>query len=128
MLEKTLEVAQAIEHMHNQGIYHFDIKPANILINKRRNAILTDLGACVHETDIKIQEKVRVHFTWTYAHPDLTDMIHQPASISGRGLKASAEIAVRERLQKYDLFSFGRTIQEALGILEHEFGERSYAS
>ena len=128
LIERCLEIAQAIAHMQSQGVFHFDIKPANILISSQRIAILTDLGACIHTTDIQENKKLRAQFTWTYAHPDLRSMIHQPASISGGGLKASAEIAVKEELQKYDLFAFGRTLQEALAILASDFGERAYAS
>ena len=71
---------------------------------------------------------VRVHFTWTYAHPSLTNIINDPGSISGGGLKASASIAPGNGFAAYDLFSFGKTIQEALAILEAEFGERCHAS
>ena len=128
VLEKVLEIAEALSHMHKEGIFHFDIKPTNILISSKRDAILTDLGACIHTLDIQKEKEIRVHFTWTYAHPDLTTMIHQPASISSGGLKASAALVIRESVQKYDLFAFGRTLQEILAILESEFGERSHAS
>lgn len=128
LLDRFLEIAQAIAHMHGEGVFHFDVKPANVLISAKQVAILTDLGACVHSADLQSNTPVRVNFTWTYAHPHLTTMIHQPASISGGGLKASAELMVREAIQKYDLFAFGRTLQEALAILESEFGERAYAA
>ncbi len=126
LIEKSIEIADALAHMHGQGIYHFDVKPANILISSARRAVLTDLGACVHIRDLEEHQPVRVHFTWTYAHPDLTSILHDPASISGGGLKASAEIATGP-LGKYDLFALGRTLQQALALLEKEFGERAYA-
>ncbi len=128
LLERCLEIAEALHHMHGSGIFHLDIKPANILISADRRAVLTDLGACVHEVDLNQTRELRVHFTWTYAHPDLTSMLHQPASISGGGLKASASVAAPHGLARFDLFAFGRTLQEALAILEFEFGERSYVS
>jgi len=128
LLERCLEVAQALSHMHDEGVYHFDIKPANILVSSKRRAILTDLGACLHADDMRARDHIRVHFTWTYAHPDLTTMIHKPGSVSGGGLKASADVSLGDELQKYDLFAFGRMMQEALAILEYNFGERAYAA
>jgi serine/threonine protein kinase len=38
------QVAQALAHLHAQGIIHRDIKPANILVEKGVNAKLADLG------------------------------------------------------------------------------------
>lgn len=128
LVARCLEIANAISHMHSEGIFHFDVKPANVLISAKRVAVLTDLGSCIHSDEIQKAEKVRVNFTWTYAHPDLTSMIHKPESISGGGLKASAELLVKESLEKYDLFAFGRMLQEALAILEDEFGERAHAA
>jgi serine/threonine protein kinase len=132
LLLRCLEIAEALAHMHAEGIYHFDIKPANILISSKdraaRRAVLTDLGACVHVDELRNNSSLRVNFTWTYAHPDLTTMKHLPESISGGGLKASAEVNPSAEFAKYDLFSFGRTLQEALAILESEFGERSHAA
>jgi len=125
---RCAEIASALAHMHSLKIFHLDIKPANILISKEQVATLTDLGSCIHATDLEGKKDVRIHFTWTYAHPDLTSIINDPASISGGGLKASARVNPRLGLDKYDLFAFGRTIQEALAILSDEFGERCFAS
>ncbi len=127
LVKKIYEIASALKHMHDNGIYHFDVKPANILISGKHSAMLTDLGACVHDEQLQTGKKFRVHFTWTYAHPNLTTMINKPGSISGGGLKASAEISADENLQTYDMFALGRTIQEILAILEIEFGERCHA-
>jgi len=35
-------------------------------------------------------------------------MLHDPASISGGGLRASAELGVAQEFAKYDLYAFGR--------------------
>lgn len=128
LVARCLEIASAIAHMHSEGVFHFDVKSANVLISAKRIAVLTDLGACVHSDDLRSSDKLRVNFTWTYAHPDLTSMINKPESISGGGLKASAELVIKESLERYDLFAFGRMLQEALAILEDEFGERAHAA
>lgn len=128
LVKRCQEMAAALAHMHALSIFHFDIKPANILISSANQAVLTDLGACVHASDLDTTKELRVQFTWTYAHNDLTTLIADPASISGGGLKATAKVNPAKDLAKYDLFAFGRTLQEALAILEREFGERCYAS
>jgi len=138
LLSRFQEVVDAVAHMHEQTLFHCDLKPANILVESRsgkhgnagasRHAILTDLGSCVHPEDADEDGHIKIHFTWTYAHPDLRDMSSDPRGISGGGLKASARPKVADGLERFDLFALGRTLQEALAELEREFGERCYAS
>lgn len=47
-LQETWEIldpiAQALHYAHNQGVLHRDVKPSNILIDRRGTAYLTDFG------------------------------------------------------------------------------------
>ncbi|HUI62160.1 MAG TPA: protein kinase [Steroidobacteraceae bacterium] len=45
-----LEVAHALEHAHERGVVHRDLKPGNVLFNSRGRALLADFG--VAETAI----------------------------------------------------------------------------
>ena len=123
------EIAQAIAHMHRQGYYHLDIKPANILMQgtgKQVHPIITDMGSCMKKSDA---QKKRVHFTWAYAHPDLTDIsTGSPGSIEGGALRASANISEVEKLPVYDLYALGKTIQQILAVLDQHYGEACYSS
>lgn len=64
------ETADAIDHVHDSGILHRDVKPANILLtnNPRERALLTDFGiaTALHEpTDIH-----QLLATFQYAAPE----------------------------------------------------------
>ncbi len=43
-LELASQVARALEHAHNHGIVHHDLKPGNILLDAQGRALLTDFG------------------------------------------------------------------------------------
>ena len=42
------QVAQALKYIHDKGILHLDIKPANIMIDQEDNAVLIDFGISKH--------------------------------------------------------------------------------
>ncbi|MHC4248857.1 MAG: protein kinase domain-containing protein, partial [Planctomycetota bacterium] len=43
-LEMTRQVAEALQHAHGLGIVHRDVKPQNIMVERRGQVKLTDLG------------------------------------------------------------------------------------
>ena len=43
-LHFAMQIAKALEHAHNQGIVHRDIKPHNVMILKNGSAKVTDFG------------------------------------------------------------------------------------
>jgi HD superfamily phosphohydrolases len=128
IIDWIYQIAQAVQYMHEQGYYHMDIKPANILIHHHGSKdipIITDMGSCIKESNSSAK---RVHFTWAYAHPELTDMQSHPGSIEGGGLRASADAPDPSRLCTYDLYALGRTIQQILAVVEDHFGEMSFSN
>ena len=40
----TREIGSALDYAHNRGVIHRDVKPSNIILNQRGNAILVDFG------------------------------------------------------------------------------------
>ncbi|WP_169732401.1 serine/threonine-protein kinase [Haloglycomyces albus] len=51
VLKLGIRVADALVEIHSQGLVHGDVKPANILVNENREALLTDLGFATDNPD-----------------------------------------------------------------------------
>ena len=47
----TRQVAQALQHLHQQGWVHGDVKPANIVVSRQGHATLVDLGSALHRSE-----------------------------------------------------------------------------
>lgn len=124
------KVSTALEHMHSIGYYHMDIKPTNILLHGHKKnvyPVITDLGSCVKNEG---HASVRVHFTWAYAHPDLTDINSDssPGSIEGGAIRASATVSDMSKLPIYDLYALGKSIQQILAVIELHFRENCHSN
>lgn len=110
-----LSIADALKFLHRNETIHFDVKPANILIDFEGKAVLSDLGFAKRK--VQQGEEVVAGFTLFYAHPDLrTEYQHM-----------SSENRVRRRLNpaqfKYawDIYAFGKTVLEMLAAIDSHF-------
>jgi len=69
----ALQVAEALDYCHKQGVIHRDIKPANVLLDREGQAYLCDLGLGQSLTDVSItyvKEDKRVG-TAAYMAPEI---------------------------------------------------------
>jgi serine/threonine protein kinase/energy-coupling factor transporter ATP-binding protein EcfA2 len=51
-VELVATVAEALHHAHKQGLVHRDIKPGNLLLDKRGKPFVTDFGLALREQDV----------------------------------------------------------------------------
>jgi serine/threonine-protein kinase len=60
------QVASALSHMHRRGVYHGDLKPGNIMLNKTGQVKLIDFGTAW----VRGQDKNRIQGTPQYIAPE----------------------------------------------------------